>query len=368
MKHIHVVPFHSREEMAHMEGAYCDLPAEPKEQGWVVLEGPEDARVVAGDTGHMLCRVMRRAIPAELCATAVRCFMDAGRQVSTNRGTAAGMPSRRPRGSPRSDDAPPTYERGNPAQSGIVGYMDSLRHDRPCRLTAFTRDHMDAFQEGMPFIHAIDSCFKTAAPDAYRAQREEAARTPFHLDGTAFSTVTVNLDFRTSLHRDAGDFEKGCGILVVCSHDIEGGWLLFPRYHVAVALETGDFLAMNVHEWHCNSPIQKMRPDGYRLSFVCYLRARMSHCAETNRRLALMPSNAPATADAIIDRIFTLAGEPSTPPKVAIGPGPRWWRCEGARFVIEYKHKRYVLHDKYTATTIHNLWRALEYAHNGIRA
>jgi hypothetical protein len=40
-----------------------------------------------------------------------------------------------------------------------------------------------------------------------------------------------------------------------------------------------DFLLMDVHQWHCNTKINT-RSDGYRLSFVMYIREDMSSCSE----------------------------------------------------------------------------------------
>ena len=36
------------------------------------------------------------------------------------------------------------------------------------------------------------------------------------------------------------------------SKKFKGGMLGFPQYGVAVDVRQGDFLAMDVHEWHCN--------------------------------------------------------------------------------------------------------------------
>lgn len=352
------------ESMAGMEGQHVSHDT----AGWNILS-PGDAgdtpmaRVWARDTGKLVCCVWRRAIPQDLCDLAVRCYKAAGEMVSTNRGTAAGLAHR------SHSSATPSYERGAAAHSSIVGFIDSTRHDRPCRLTTFSRDHFQTYQEGLPFIHAIDRCFAACVPGAHARQREEAQKTPFHIEGTAFSTVTVNLNFRTAIHRDAGDFPGGFGNLVVCSQNVSGGALLFPRYKVGVALETGDFLAMDVHEWHCNSPITRVPPSSndawYRLSFVCYLRARMDRCEAINERIQnTQERGRPTGTDALCSYIFEIAGEPA-PAKEPLGAGPTgipWWRMTGTRYVLTYRNKRYTLEDRATHRAIHNLWPAVEYA------
>ena len=343
-----IAPVDPRDDMYAREGEYFDYDP----TSWRVFEHG-DARVIASDTGKLLCHVVRNAIPKALCDLGVECFMDAGRVVSTNRGTAAGMSHRT-----RSEKG--NYERGMPSNSGIVGYMDSLRHDRPCRLTAFSRKYFDTYTRGVEFIRAINACFARTVPDAHAAQLTQASKTEFRIADTAFSTVTVNLDFRTALHRDSGDFPGGFGNLVVCSYNIEGGHLLFPRYRVAIKVRTGDYLAMNVHEWHCNSPITKSTPDAYRLSFVCYLRARMHKCEEVNRRIR---EQGAMDAASICRRIFELAQEP-LPEKREIGVGPQgipWWEYDGQRVKILYRNKTYTLFDKTRGIKIANLWPALEY-------
>ena len=51
---------------------------------------------------------------------------------------------------------------------------------------------------------------------------------------------------------------------------------MFPQYGVAVDARHGDFVAMDVHQWHCNTSIV----GNGRLSVVCYLRSGMLKCAE----------------------------------------------------------------------------------------
>ena len=49
----------------------------------------------------------------------------------------------------------------------------------------------------------------------------------------------------------------------------------FPQFKVLIKIEPGDFLLMDVHEYHCNTPITG---NGYRLSFVMYIREDMKNC------------------------------------------------------------------------------------------
>lgn len=310
------------------------------------------------DNGKLLCVVHRNAIPVDLCKTAVECYTSVAKRGSTNRGVAAGAKHR--------DRSSNNYEKGVHSNSAIVGYIDHTHYNRPCRLTSYSQKHFEQYERGLPFIQAINDCFQKAVPDAYERQRIEAYKTQYHIANTAFSTVTVNYNFRTAVHRDAGDFDEGFGNLVVCQEDVEGGWLLFPRYRVAVVLDTTDFMAMDVHEWHCNTPIQLQTPNGFRLSFVCYLRHRMKECDKVNQRLEMLSAsaNAKVDTDTICREIFACVEE-ELPTKTIIrttAKGNVWWAYQGRRFHIIYRNRRFLVHDVLKHFTIHNLWPALEYA------
>ena len=173
---------------------------------------------------------------------------------------------------------------GNLSQSNIIGYFD--RPDRnlgkgapPCRTTAFTSQQVDKWTKCKPLIVAIDKQFKKLIPSRYKVQHKRAHETPFVIDDTSFSTVTINYNWRTALHKDAGDLQEGFGNLVVLQEgDYEGGYTGFPQYGVCVDVKDGDFLAMDVHEWHCNTEIKPLSKDYTRLSLVAYLREKMINC------------------------------------------------------------------------------------------
>ena len=130
-------------------------------------------------------------------------------------------------------------------------------------------------------------------PEAHLKQLTRASKTPdFQILDTAFSTATINYNWQTALHRDAGDFEEGFGNLVILEDPgkermkWKGGFLGFPQYKVAVDVRNGDYLAMDVHQWHANTEIipidkshhSKAELEHARLSIVSYLRKNMIKC------------------------------------------------------------------------------------------
>tara|TARA_Y100000768_G_scaffold378955_1_gene354024 strand:+ start:222 stop:1379 length:1158 start_codon:yes stop_codon:yes gene_type:complete len=195
----------------------------------------------------------------------------------------------------------------NQVASNPIGYYEESKNfaKLPCRLTHFTRTNYKKYNQGLPFIQAIDTMFLKLIPDAHQRQLERANQKPhLKIPETSFSTVTINRNFRTALHRDAGDFKGGFGNLSVIERGkYHGGYTIFPQFGVAVDVRYGDFLAMDVHQWHSNTPIIETEEDKKfneklepvykdnpevgtvgldkrftRLTFVCYLREKILNC------------------------------------------------------------------------------------------
>lgn len=200
----------------------------------------------------------------------------------------------------------------NVVASGVLGYYESTAFlDAACRMTGYTRKALKNFLHGIPYLEALDAQFKKLVPDAhakqYAALRKHKA---YQIADTAFSTLTVNLNFRTALHKDAGDYKDGFGNLSVIEWGkYHGGITMFPRYKIGFDVRTGDFLAMDVHEWHTNSKLYETEEDKkynatlpdirtrdpetgvvgsdhrfQRLTFVCYFREKLVDCDEAKTR------------------------------------------------------------------------------------
>ena len=161
-------------------------------------------------------------------------------------------------------------------------------HGHPlCRTTQFTKDEVEKWENTIPLIKEANKQFKLLVPDRHKIQLQRAQLTPkYQIKDTAYSTITINYDWQTACHKDRGDLETGFGNLIVLEKsksipgsckDYEGSYLGFPGFGIAVDVRQGDFLAMDVHSWHCNTPIV----GGGRLSVVCYLRKNMINCRYT---------------------------------------------------------------------------------------
>ena len=168
---------------------------------------------------------------------------------------------------------------GNPVDSGIAGWFDRYPRIPFGRATTYTRDNPEKFKMAYPFLQSLARGFKTLLPQRY-ANQKSATNTidqKFVIEGTPFTTVTVNKTFRTAAHRDAGDFTEGMSNLLTLSNDgrYTGGYLIFPEIRVAVNVRPGDLLLVNNHEViHGNTPIV-CEEGSERVSLVVYLREKM---------------------------------------------------------------------------------------------
>jgi hypothetical protein len=205
------------------------------------------------------------------------------------------------------DGNPSKMRVNNQVLSNPIGYFESSKNfsDLPCRLTHFTKTNYDDYIQGLPFIQHIDKLFQKLIPSAHEKQLNRAnLKNKFKIPDTSFSTVTINRNFRTALHRDAGDFKEGFGNLTVIERGkYHGGYTVFPQFGVAIDLRNNDFVAMDVHQWHSNTQIYETESDKIynntlksdfkdnpdvgtegiytnytRLSFVCYLRESIINC------------------------------------------------------------------------------------------
>ena len=167
--------------------------------------------------------------------------------------------------------------RSNSVSSQSIGGFDkSPQH--PCRLTHWTKNNLSSYETIFPLCKYISDEYFSYCPDKWLLQYEKYKRCPqeFVIPDTNFSTLTINMDFRTACHRDKGDCKEGltCFTVKKCG-EYTGGELIFPEYRIAINIEEGDLLLFNPHEAHCNNP---MVGEG-RMSFVLYLREKMDKCS-----------------------------------------------------------------------------------------
>lgn len=205
------------------------------------------------------------------------------------------------------DGTPSKMMVSNQVCSTPIGYFEKMKavgSDLPCRLTYHTAHSLDKYQAGIPYIEEIDKWYKKLHPTHHHKQKARASLQPdYQIANTAFSTVTINRNFRTGLHQDAGDWGGYAMLTILERGHYNGGLFMIPAYGIGIDLRQGDVICAKVSEYHCNTeiwttseqdiynaslpPLFKkdlqvgtlgLDKDYSRISFVSYLREKIINC------------------------------------------------------------------------------------------
>lgn len=276
-------------ETAALKGKFMEEKHFP-----IVLK--EDADV-KDEEGNYILRFRKGVLSTEHIDATYEALKGFMKRTTTDRGVASGSEKGLSTGQHK------------PVMSNIIGYFDKwsisqkstfkrsgIKAPGPCRLCVFNTRFPEKWKKIIPLIQEIDAHYKALFPKEHADQLKAAKSTPFHIKGTGFSTVTTNLNFRTAAHTDSGDWPAGFGNLVVIEKGApyEGNYTGFPQYGCAVDCRNGDFLAMDVHQLHGNTPMIPKDDTSQRLSLVSYLRegivekckgAKMYDAVELERKL-----------------------------------------------------------------------------------
>lgn len=233
--------------------------------------------------GKLVLKFRKGAIPQQIIRLGYDSFKDSIEHTD-GRGIASGSSHKRI----RKDGSISNITIGNKVYSGNVGYMDAGAMVHYCRKTAFARNYFDKFSQGIPFVQHIDKLYAELAPEHHAKQLAIAKGTNrnYVIADTSFTTVTVNENFQTAVHKDAGDYPEGFGNLCVYRQGYyEGCYFCLPEYRVAIDMDSTDILFADVHRWHGNTPFKNMSPHYLRIAFVMYYREYMYLCKQPKEEL-----------------------------------------------------------------------------------
>lgn len=280
------------EQMAERKGTGISLSD-------MALELHEDADVYMPN-GKPLCMLRRNIVSHDARKRAVEEFKwMKDRYVTDNRGTYTGYELGGMVGDStliRKDGRPSRQTRtmdGNKVvsvSSAIIGYYGRSGRFPFCRETAFVKNEPQRWANVLPLVHEVDGIFKETLPERYAIQRAfaEGVSSDFRITGTAFSTLTINNNVCGTIHKDAGDFKDGFGIIGFFREgEYTGGELCFPQYKVFVDCKDSDLLFFNPHEWHGVHPMKHVDPanEGTRVSIVYYFRKNLCDCGTVQDEL-----------------------------------------------------------------------------------
>ena len=241
---------------------------------------------------------------------------------------------------------------------GYYGKQKNLGLDLPCRLSHYTRNNLDKYHNAIPFFQAISKHYEELLPDHFNTQMERAKLNDFHIEGTPFSTITINRNFRTALHKDSGDFGGWACLSVLEENKYHGGLFVMPKFKVAINIRQGDILVADVHQFHANTELyeteedkkyndenpQKTYKDNLevgvlglnnrfsRVSFVCYLREDMIKCPGYNKFVISLENSERLPKWIGTDyKIFTAVN----------GKEELSYECESCEKMVSYHNVRY---------------------------
>jgi hypothetical protein len=172
--------------------------------------------------------------------------------------------------------------------SAVAGaYERTVRmpYAHPCSWNA---QNPAAFERMFPLLQQTSGLFAKYVPERYANQMEQVKRTheDWVVPGTAYTTITVNKNFRTAAHKDAGDLESGfSNMIVITQGSFAGANLVLPNWRIAVKLSNLDFIMFDAHEFHGNTALVKLSKDAVRCSLVCYYRENMYKCGSQKYEL-----------------------------------------------------------------------------------
>jgi hypothetical protein len=227
----------------------------------------EDVDLYDKDTKQLLAKFRTKVIPGNIQKAGYENLLEAA-TVTDNRRTAGA---------------------GKPVTSGVAGYFDPAGGRFPiCRLTAFNQHSMPKFKAAYPIFKFVDNAYAELVPDKYKAQKAIADKTSqdFVIPGTSFTTITINKNYETAVHKDSGDFKDGFGNLVALRKGkYTGCYFTLVRWGVGFDMQNGDLLMVDVHQWHGNTPMIKHEDNATRLSLVMYYREKMYKCGSMAQEL-----------------------------------------------------------------------------------
>tara|TARA_R110002020_G_scaffold179449_2_gene373024 strand:+ start:453 stop:1439 length:987 start_codon:yes stop_codon:yes gene_type:complete len=275
----------------------------------------QDTKIV-NENGDILAVYKKNAVPKEVvdkCRNAFRKSIS----VSNNRGQAAGPIPDNVKIGDKLDGLTVGKINGNrfypllstgklskspkarAVKSSIIGFSDRYPRIPYCRRTMFTQRNWKQYNQCLPYIKYVDAFFKQHAPARYKIQKKMAEQSAqdFIIKDTAFSTVTVNKNFRTAGHYDNGDLKEGFGNLGVISQgQYDGAITVIPKYGIGLDLGDGDLAIFDVHELHGNT--ETTTKSYYeRISVVCYYREKMIYCGNAEYELKRAKTNTKKVAN-----------------------------------------------------------------------
>lgn len=251
----------------------------------LIYRGKEDLHVTC--EGETVCYLIRNAIPLGLSANYYTSVLKGGAiKKSDLRGDASGQEHVKVGKRSSAKES---------VDSSIIGYYDRYPRINYCRKTAWTQANDNKWTIAEEVTTLIDKLFQEKLPTEYKIHTEFSKRTSpdFLINGTAFTTITLNRNFRTHYHKDKGNLK--CGLAAMSYHKtgkFGGGDLIFPSFRIGVHLKNHDVIIFKNTEVHGNTEIKTIGNSPYeRLTSVFFYREKMIYCGTAEEELERAKKN-----------------------------------------------------------------------------
>lgn len=237
--------------------------------------------------GEPLLVLLKQAIDAKQAANAWTALKKVGGKTN-NRSTATGIETRHREKLDGTVSGTTQVPNNWAVVSALLGSYERTPRTPYARNCAWNAKNAELFQRTIPMLVQSSELFREWVQQRYEIQMGYINRTDkaWVIPGTAYSTVTVNKNFRTAAHKDAGDLEAGfSNMIVIRQGSMSGGHLVLPNWRIAVKLDNLDLVMFDAHEFHGNTAIAKMSSEAVRCSLVCYYRENMYKCGSPEYEL-----------------------------------------------------------------------------------
>lgn len=247
----------------------------------------DEDTIVYKPGGEPLLILLKKAIEPQIAANAWKEIktINGGNK---NRSTAIGIESSPYQKADGTKSSQMLVPKNWQVVSDVIGYMDRSARLPYARSCAWNAKHPDRFERIIPMLQGTAKLFEKYVPDRFQNQQDFCKITDpaWVIPGTVYTTVTVNKNFRTAAHKDAGDLREGFSNMIVIKEGASvGGHLVLPDWRIAVKLDSLDFVMFDAHEFHGNTQILRLSPKSVRCSLVLYFRERLQLCKDPHTEL-----------------------------------------------------------------------------------
>jgi hypothetical protein len=276
-----------------MKTIHLDQPSLEKDWSMVFMDGThydhvinESVKIYKPD-GSPLLVLLKQAIPFDMAAQAWQALKRVNTKTE-NRGVASGIkPSYRKKLDGTISNTT-QVAKGWEVKSAVLGYFERTVRMPYAHAAAWNQKRPTEFSYLFPMLQTASDHFREQVPDRFAVQADYAARTNpnWIIPGTVYSTLTVNKNFRTAAHLDAGDLAAGfSNMIVLRDGKFLGGHLVLPNWRLAVQLDNLDLVMFDAHEFHGNTMIVPIGKKSVRCSIVCYYRENLIKCKSPEEEL-----------------------------------------------------------------------------------